>query len=265
MFAQPTLNDFLDNLRWHLAKATTRARQSLDRMRVEHAKHGTIHSSMTCRRTFEIVREEFEAGVEVALGELKRAIRTTGLDRNDLRQLAIQTLETFAGQAKALMANDMCRNLMPAAVDENLRSLDQHLLFMIRQFDTGFFDPKEPEVPRVHNAINIGSMSGSNIQQGTANSHQNAQYNLHFDQIRAAVTAFESATRAAEWPPNLLNELVADIETIEAQLSKPSPSPTILQEAGRSLRSIVEGVAAGILTPPVIAAAPALWSALGLG
>lgn len=265
MFAQPTPNDFLDNIRWHLEKALTRTGQSLNRMRAEHAKNGVLQSSMTCQRTFEIVRAEFEAGVEVTLGELKRAIRTTTLDRNGLRQLAVQTLENFAAQAKALMADDMCRRLMAAAVDKNQRSLEEHFSFMIRQFDTGFYEPQEPEVPHVHNAINIGSMSGSTVQQAGAGSHQNVQYNLQFDQIRAAVTSFESATRAADLPKNVLNDIIADLETIKAQLSNPSPSPTILQEAGKSLRNVVEGVAAGILTPPVVAVAPALWSALGLG
>jgi hypothetical protein len=56
-----------------------------------------------------------------------------------------------------------------------------------------------------------------------------------------------------------------DLHTIAAQLSKTSPSLVVLQEAGRSLRNIVEGVAAGLMTPGVLAAATALWIALGLG
>ena len=126
-------------------------------------------------------------------------------------------------------------------------------------------------MPRVHNAINIGSMTASAIQQGSyparksSGSQQTIQFSLHVEQVRAAVTAFENAVRITELPAAMLNEIVADLDTIKAQISKSSPVVAIVQEAGKSLRNIVEGVAAGILTPSVIAAAPALWACLRLG
>jgi hypothetical protein len=45
---------------------------------------------------------------------------------------------------------------------------------------------------------------------------------------------------------------------------KPSPSRSILREAGKSLRSVLEGVAGGMLTPAITTAASSLWSAFGL-
>lgn len=63
----------------------------------------------------------------------------------------------------------------------------------------------------------------------------------------------------------MLAALTGDVQSIRAQLSKPLPTKSIVHEAGKSLRGIVEGIGAGVLTPGAVAAATALWSALGLG
>ena len=108
-------------------------------------------------------------------------------------------------------------------------------------------------------------MTGSAIQQGSPNATQIVSINLDFREVKRAVAAFEAAMDAAGLPAASVAELNGDIATIRAQLSKASPMPGILQEAGRSMRNVVEGIAAGLLTPEVLAAAPALWSALGFG
>ena len=64
MFRDPTINDFLDNLRWHLAKAMTRVHQSKNRILGEHASRGILQSSMTYQRIFGEAQKAFEAGVE---------------------------------------------------------------------------------------------------------------------------------------------------------------------------------------------------------
>jgi hypothetical protein len=265
VFAEPTINDFLDNLRWHLAGAMSRARAAIAHIKSDHASRGILQSGMTYQRIFAVVREEFEAGIETAFGELKRAARTTKLEPADLRQATLQCLANFMIEAKALIGSAKFRGFPSVTIDENERSLDQHLTFVTRQFDVGFFQPEEPQVPQVHNAINIGAMTGSTIQQGSPGAKQSVQFSLTVESARTALDAFEKAIQGVRIPPDILGEIVADVQTIKAQLSKPAPSMAIVQEAGRSLRAIVEGVAAGLLTSPVIAAAPALWSALGLG
>jgi hypothetical protein len=264
MFAEPTINDFRENVRWHLAEAMTRAQGSIAAIKADHASRGILQSGMTYQRIFATVRDEFDAGTRTALGELKRAVRATKLDRDDLRQTTTQCLTDFENQAKALVRANLIRGVPSILVDQNLQSLDQHLTFVTRQFDVGFLDPREPEMPQVHNAINIGAMTGSTIQQGSPDARQTVQFSLVVESAQSALDAFEKAIQGVSVPSAAMVEIVADVQTIKAQLSKPSPSLPIVQEAGKSLRAIVEGVAAGILTSPVIAAAPALWSALGL-
>jgi hypothetical protein len=115
------------------------------------------------------------------------------------------------------------------------------------------------------NSITIGVMTGSTIQQGSPSATQTVSIRLDRGDVESAVAAFEAAVDAADFPAATVAELKGDIATIRAQLSKASPMPSILQEAGRSMRNVVEGIAAGLFTPEVLAAAPALWAALGLG
>ena len=219
-------------------------------------------SSGRIQLSIQAARTEFDAGIEAALGELKRVIRSTTLDPKALRQVVGQRLQHFAADLKAAaQMNDSARLLDPR---ESFAAFDKQLDFALEQFDVGLHDPIEPEVPQVSNAINIGSITGTTIQQGSPNASQNVRFTLNIQLAQTALDGFETAINEVSLSAEELTNIKADLQTICPQLSKPSPSLSIIQESGRTIRSVIEGVAAGLLTPSVIAAAPALWSALGL-
>jgi hypothetical protein len=141
-----------------------------------------------------------------------------------LRQATIQCLQNFALEMKALTKADQYRSLAADAVDQKLREFDEHLNFVIRQFDTGFIDPHEPERPHVNNSINIGSMTGSAIQQGSPGAKQSVEFSLDIDEAKAALAAFEASINATQLSQKHLDEINADLRTIAAQLSKTSAS-----------------------------------------
>jgi len=176
MFAEPTINDFICNIRWHLDKALTNARRKVEEARAIAALRGLSLSGNALIAIVAEVRREFEGGIEVVLGELKRAIRITKLDRNELRQEAVRGLENFAHSCKGMIEDNSFRQRLNLGdyIDENQR-IDEVLKFTIRQFDVGFFDPQEPEVPPMSNTINIGTMTGSAIQQGSPHAKQAVQ------------------------------------------------------------------------------------------
>ena len=269
MFAEPTINDFRVNIGWHLTKARTNALTRVDQIAAEHAQRGLGMSGVVITAICTAMQNAFEDGIGTALGELKRAIRTTKLDRDELRQAAVLCLEEFKISCKAIAGdyNNFCS--LPGVgdyIDGRLREFDEVLKFKIRQFDVGFFDPQEPEVPQVANTINIGSMTGSAIQQGSPNATQTVQFTLSIEATKNALAAFETAIQGANLSEeNVRAELMADINTIRAQLSKPSPNLTIIQEAGKSARNVVEGIVGALLTPSISAAASLLWSSIGLG
>jgi hypothetical protein len=265
MFAKPTINDFFDNARWHVKEAIARINKLVGRMKAEHAGRGILQSSMTHQRTFQIVKEEFDATIRIVFGELKRTIRITDLDPREVRQAALQCLDDFSRQAKAIIQGSRIPSIPDSAIAKCNNDLDQELEFVRRQFDVGFLSPSEPEVPQVNNAITIGTMTGSTIQQGSPSANQNVQFALRIEDAKLALTALEAALAEAALPPAAQADVSADLQTIKAQLSKPTPSLQILREAGKSARSMLEGGAAGLLAPHAFTAATALWSALGLG
>jgi hypothetical protein len=241
------------------------ARSAVAQIKSEHASRGILNSGTTIIRVFGEVRKEFYSGIEAAFGEQKRAVRKTKLDHQELRQVTVQCLVNFMNEAKAITEWSSFRPLAAEAVDQNLRGFDKPFNFKVRQFDVGFFDPPEPEIPQVSNSINIGSMTGSPIQQGSPNATQEVQMTLNIEAVTNALTTFESAISMSSLSANTISDLMADVQTIRAQLNKPSPSRSILREASKSLRSVLEGVAGGMLTPAIATAASSLWSALGLG
>jgi hypothetical protein len=266
VYAEPTIQDFLELIDWHIREALDRATQSVNQVRGKASGHGRLNSGTTVILSVEAVRKEFDSGVEAVLGELKRVARKTKLDREDLRQNAFGRLENFITAAKAVAQTPEASSFSKETkLDERLAAFDQHLQFAKRQFDVGLLESAEPEAPPVTNAINIGSMTNSAIQQGSPGAKQTVGFTLNIASASTALTSFESAIGSVDLPPKTVDEVKADVETIRAQLAKTSPSRLIIQEAGKSLRNIVEGIAGGMLTPTVTAAAMALWSALGIG
>ncbi len=267
MFAEPTINDFLALIDWHIAKALDCAGRAVANVRGQAAAHGALNSGRTVLFTCEAARKEFESGVEAVLGELRRVIRTTKLDRNELRQHAVQRLMNFAIAAKAVARTpETSSSEMAKYLTEQFAALDQHLQFSVRQFDVGFLNPAEPEVPAVsNNSIIIDNMANSTILQGSPEATQNVQFAFTIETSRKALAEFESALTVSTIPAKTLDELLADVRTIQNQLAKPAPNRVIIHEAGKSLRNVVEGVVGGMLTPAAVTAATALWAVLGIG
>jgi hypothetical protein len=266
MFAEPTINDFLALIDWHTAKALDRANRAVNDVRGQASFHGRLNSGSAVINSVKAMRKEFDLGVESVLGELKRVIQTTKLDRDKLRESAVQRLTNFATAAKAIAQTPEASSMgMGEYLNKQFAEIDRHLQFSVRQFEVGFFDPAEPEIPPVANSITIGTMTGSAIMQGSPGAKQTVDITLNVQSITNALADFESAMSTAGLPAKTIDELMADVRTIRAQLAKPSPSRLIIQEAGKSLRNVVEGIAGGMLTPAAMTAAAALWSVLGLG
>src|SRR5215831_15287368 len=104
MFADPTISDYRDWIRWHLKKALTNAELKVGKIRAEHAAQGILDSSMMVMRVIGDVKKEFDVGVEAALGELRRAVSKTRLDPQELRQATAHCLVNFAIATKRVAA-----------------------------------------------------------------------------------------------------------------------------------------------------------------
>jgi hypothetical protein len=266
-----TIEDFRAWLDLHLDTTVKETLFALNKMRNEAMRAGIYDSGPSALREVEIMEQGLRRGIDLALGKFKHARRVTSLDHAALRRVTQERLNAFLSKVKAPLRPKAGgrRSNHPAIVKlhaDALPKLDAHLEFALRQFDVGLLDPTEPDTPlTMNNSISIGVMSGGMLQQATDHSSQSASNSFNVGSAKEALDALTETLKGAMLPQDTLADIQADIETIRAQLAKATPSPSIVREAARSLRSIVEGIAAGVLTSPVAEAAEKLFRVLGFG
>ncbi len=99
---------------------------------------------------------------------------------------------------------------------------------------------------------NIGSMSNSQLQQHSPTAMQNLNVGIDLQQVLAAVTEIRARQEELGLSSEEASELNAELTTIELQSKSPKPKGTIIKEALKSIKVILEGatgniVAAGLL------------------
>jgi hypothetical protein len=144
------------------------------------------------------------------------------------------------------------------AFDEWLEEVREKLESRVRTIELGVVTK-----PAVHsvttNTVTAANIYGA-VQQGGAQAAQSATVAINALAVAEALGAL-----TAQLPVELQAEIGPDAETIREQLSKAEPNGTILHEAGKSIRNIVEGAIGGALGGAIPAGLPVLLAALGLG
>ncbi len=269
MVTQPTIelfSEFLDDI---IACATEELGRALAQARLRLGRDNAQYSSRALHVIFDIAHKEYNAALDRAFGALKQANEKSGLNTEELRSITESKLREFAESVKQMNRAEKlpqaCLGTMGSYVGDQLLKFDKRLDFLLRQFDAGFYEPACAEiVAPMKNTINISNMDGGAIQQGTQQSTQNISIQIDQAQTLSSLREFENALSELKINQDTMASVQGDIDTIKAQLAKPNPSESIILEAGRSLKNVVENVIAGVLTPPVSNAAAALWAALSL-
>jgi hypothetical protein len=101
------------------------------------------------------------------------------------------------------------------------------------------------------------------VQQGSPGATQSQSIVIKVDEAKAAIAALEAGHGELNLTAEKLSDLQSDLDTIKAQLAKTAPSHSIVREAARSVRTIVEGAVGGMLTPSIVTAIVALGKATG--
>lgn len=113
-----------------------------------------------------------------------------------------------------------------------------------------------------NNSVNVGSATNSQI--AGPNSNQTAIVSINVQSIGDSVRNFEVALEGIALDDKTRQEIQDDLATVRSQLRREKPSVSLLKSVGESLKSILEGIAAGVLTEPAITAGAALLTALGV-
>jgi len=129
------------------------------------------------------------------------------------------------------------------------------------------FSPKEKEKANaitIENLLSVAHMENSQIQQGTSQSSQEINFSEALkEELARFLHTLRTELEKSELDPDDRQDIDAETATIEAQLSSRVPKPTIIKESLSSLKTILEGAVAGLLTTGVEKQIPALIDALG--
>ena len=111
----------------------------------------------------------------------------------------------------------------------------------------------EPEIPTkyfppVINVLNIHSVVGSQIQQGTHGSTQTQTVTTNdTEAIRALVSSFREKLSELPLDQADKSDAEAELQTLEAQLRSSKPKTATIRESLKALRNLLEGVASNAL------------------
>lgn len=122
-----------------------------------------------------------------------------------------------------------------------------------------------PSVVNITN--NIGTMTGSQLQQATHSSTQSMTATINGDAVgavKAVLQVFEHHLASIALADDARKELEAELSTLRVQVDSPKPKATILAECLKSVRVIVEGVASAALSNAVLPQIGIALAALGL-
>ena|SRR5258708_3821429 len=109
----------------------------------------------------------------------------------------------------------------------------------------------EPQ-PSRSSVINVGTMYGSTIQQGTEHTSATIDYKSKESGLRHLLGQIRGSTNALELSPAALTQLEVDIQTVEAQLSSPHPKPVVVAESLQSMRNILEGIVGSLVASGLV-------------
>jgi hypothetical protein len=116
------------------------------------------------------------------------------------------------------------------------------IISQLRQRDRAL----EPDKPQLHNqTLNVGTMISSNIQQSTGDS--NVSIHLNSADVQHLIEKIKDELPSIPTNDHQRSEIDRDLQTIELQLNSVKPRTAIVNEALRSMRSIFEGILAGLV------------------
>jgi len=102
------------------------------------------------------------------------------------------------------------------------------------------------------NILNVGSMSNSGIMQGSNGAHQTINATVNDNKaIEAFLIEIINCIHNLQLTYEKQQELQAEIACIKAQLSSPKPKQNIIIEGLKTIKNILLGVAANLITPTI--------------
>lgn len=257
MASAATESDLLEYIEQRRTEISHRLARGNAEVSAQMAKRGTLRSSMGVRAGIEKVEaivstfldEEFSSAAHWVGPALSEAIV-----RARLAEFGRDICETMITPRQIYKHHDVNQSTTD--------SLKQVLLAKVRKFELAVERAPQTMPGTTFNIIKADSIVGG-IQQGQGNLTQENTVTLSTGEIQSAIDRLRSVLQQTG-QDSLLKEVDDDLQTIEVQLRKETPNVTIIQEAGKSVRTIMEGAVGGMLSQPLAHALANVAVALGL-
>lgn len=218
MFAEPTIDDFLDRLRRRLGETTAELNRAIGGIVSDHASRGILVSSATVQRVWEETVKVHTIGLQHAFEDLTHAIATMKIDPHVLRQTAVNELGVYNAKIKSIAEGKT--QLTPAMKQFNSQEADKiakNFEYLLRQFDVGM-TPAE-DVP----ASVMKAMAPKGNDRGNSKDHNKTvaferRHDVLIKARRAAV--FDYITNPKRWPEWMPTALKVSFEDRPARLGE---------------------------------------------
>jgi hypothetical protein len=268
MFADPTLADFAAQIDHCIERAIYDATMAVHHVRQEAIMHGASGGSRSILRECEVLKDHFDVGVSEVLSLTQKAIKQLKLDPSEIREVAHQKLRNYLNQIKKISAPNIATNafgdMRGSITAKAFPKLDAALEYQLRQFDIGAWGAEEANVKN----FVIVHGDGNNIIAGDQNTAQQAarasQIIVHAGDIKEKLGLIERELANVNLRDAELLEMRGSLETIKAQLFRPTPSTSSVKEAVLSIQRVVENAAGNLLASPLGQAVVALATLVGL-
>lgn len=237
----------------HKEIASERLADAQEQVMAEYAARGLLRSGPRLKRQAQVRNEHVADLTQWCLSEVLALSGDTSANWNEHGHSISSGLKDFmsASRVSVRAAAAPFGVSVVEAIDGILDKADAHTLAELGEFSSGVWRPRASAMETaVNNSVNLTNSTVGSIQQAGSHAHQQSDNTLDIGSIQQALDAFDRAAAEADLSEQERAAIRAEIETIRPQLGKPAPSAVIVREGLKSLRNIVEGVAAGALLTP---------------
>lgn len=241
---------FNDRVRRHVTDALRQYRDEQKAVSHEMAAKGLGNSGPHLRRRVEVLRKWMVALTDQCFEDVTRLPGTQSMHRMVHADFLADQLGGFLMQAESDVLIFDPGPAASNAIKQEIRPIREGLEHDLRDFQAQLWRPRShgKAVSVTNNTISLHGSNVGSIQQAGEGAMQTASVHFNVVAVQTALDDFVAALDASGVPDEVRRAAMIEVETIRPQLKKPAPNVSIVREGLHTLRNIVEGVAAGLLT-----------------
>jgi hypothetical protein len=262
------MSAFYDRVRRRVAEGIKAYRDELRAISHQMAASGGVVSGNHLVKRLEAFKRWMQTVTDECFEEVTRLPGTQSIHREVHEPFLRQQLLEFFILAKP----DIFISGVPEAakneIEQRTVPIRENFDRDLRDFQVGLWRPRKiegrtfasPATPVTHNNVTIHNSNVGVVQQAGEGSVLTSTVTFNAQAVQTALDDLMFSLRGSDLSGDVKSAAMIEIETIRPQLMKASPNASIVREGLHSLRNILEGVVAGVLSSKLMA----LLSAAGM-